>query len=133
MNSFQTLYIKFRHYYKQLNRIEKFFLNIFIIDMICYSFLLSFFLIATGKFAVDHLFLPLLIFPIISGIITVRNYNICKLSIHLKLTVSFYSFNNEPYFMGSYFLTFTYFQQLWAYYSFIQNIIVVMMENENVI
>jgi len=88
MNSFQTLYIKFRHYYKQLNRIEKFFLNIFIIDMICYSFLFSSFLIATGHFTQkNYLFLPLLIFPIISGIITVRNYNICKLkifSIHSK-------------------------------------------------
>ncbi len=90
MNSLKYLNIKFRHYYNQLNSIEKLFLKIFITDIIGYSLLLLSFLIATKQFLRNIIVLSLLIFPIISGIITVRNYdfyNLYKLKIFFNIFI----------------------------------------------
>ena len=87
-HSKESLYTRFRRHYNQLGRIEKYFLNIYIADTIFYSLLLFSFLVAVSKLRIqNYLHLTIIIFPIISGIITVRDYNIYELkkfSTHLK-------------------------------------------------
>ncbi|CAB5387117.1 unnamed protein product [Rhizophagus irregularis] len=69
MNSLVVLYRILRKFYKGLKRIEKVFLYTYIIDMFIYSFLFVSTLILTGEFDMYFILIPLIFFPIISGII----------------------------------------------------------------
>ncbi|CAB4440004.1 unnamed protein product [Rhizophagus irregularis] len=69
MNSLVVLYRILRKFYGELKRIEKFFLYTFIIDMVTYSLLFVGSLILAGNFEIHFIIIPLIFFPIISGII----------------------------------------------------------------
>jgi len=69
-------------FYKTLGYIEKVLLYLFLADTIGYALLFIGFLISTGNFIYDILFIPLIFFPMTSGIIMVNifylysvNYN----------------------------------------------------------
>lgn len=57
-----------RSFYKKLKYIEKIFLYMFLIDMIGYTILFITYLISTGTFYSNYIAIPLIFFPIISGI-----------------------------------------------------------------
>lgn len=57
-----------QNFYKKLKYIEKIFLYIFLIDMIGYTILFIAYLISTGTFYSNYIAIPLVFFPIISGI-----------------------------------------------------------------
>ncbi|PKC01711.1 hypothetical protein RhiirA5_402709 [Rhizophagus irregularis] len=69
MNSLVVLYRILRKFYKGLKRIEKVFLYTYIIDMFIYSFLFVGTLFLTGEFDMYFILIPLIFFPIISGMI----------------------------------------------------------------
>ncbi|POG79908.1 hypothetical protein GLOIN_2v1521932 [Rhizophagus irregularis DAOM 181602=DAOM 197198] len=69
MNPLVVLYRILRKFYKGLKRIEKVFLYTYIIDMFIYSFLFVSTLILTGEFDMYFILIPLIFFPIISGMI----------------------------------------------------------------
>ncbi|RGB28710.1 hypothetical protein C1646_767509 [Rhizophagus diaphanus] len=69
MNSLVILYRILRKFYRELKRIEKIFLYTYIIDMVTYSFLFIGTLFLSGKLDVDYILFPILLFPIISGLI----------------------------------------------------------------
>ena len=62
-----------RSYYKNLARVERIFLNTFIIYISGYVFLFIAYLIASENFERNFVTIPLIFFPIISLIITVSN------------------------------------------------------------
>ena len=64
----------FLDYYKKLNRIEKQFLIIFTIDVSIYSILLLTYLILTDTYTFNYSNFSLVVFPIFSGILTVRYF-----------------------------------------------------------
>ena|SRR5438876_43172 len=77
MSSVKILYKKLRGFYRDLNKLEKIFFNIFIIDISGYSILFLSFLISTKKFRYNILNVTLIFFPLISGIITVIILQFC--------------------------------------------------------
>src|ERR1044071_3201835 len=70
-NSAKVLYKKFRKYYRKLIRLERTFLNTFIVDMLGYFLLFIFYLISTKKFGFNFTNILLILFPLISGFVTV--------------------------------------------------------------
>ncbi|GET01046.1 hypothetical protein GLOIN_2v250001 [Rhizophagus clarus] len=69
MNSLVVLYRILHKFYRELKRIEKFFLYTFIIDVFTYTLLVIGTLFLTEDFDVYFMYIPILFFPIISGII----------------------------------------------------------------
>ncbi|CAB4399878.1 uncharacterized protein OCT59_001811 [Rhizophagus irregularis] len=102
MNSLVVLYRILRKFYRELECIEKFFLCTYIIDMATYCFLFIGSLILTGHFEIDFLFILILGFPIISGIIMFYGktvyHGLAFLGVH-----SFPVFGGIAYFYTQYF------------------------------
>ncbi|CAB4388056.1 unnamed protein product [Rhizophagus irregularis] len=69
MNSLVVLYKILRKFHRELKRIEKIFLYTYIIDMTTYSFLFISTLILSGQAEINYILFPVLLFPIISGLI----------------------------------------------------------------
>ncbi|RGB32681.1 hypothetical protein C1646_669974 [Rhizophagus diaphanus] len=69
MNSLVVLYKILRKFHRELKRIEKIFLYTYIIDMVTYSFLFIGTLILSGQIEINYILFPILLFPIISGLI----------------------------------------------------------------
>jgi hypothetical protein len=72
MNPLIVLYKKFHKFNENLSHLEKSFFYTFIVDLLAYSLLFISFIISTGKFENNILYISLLFFPIISGIVTVK-------------------------------------------------------------
>lgn len=72
----ETLTMILSDYYLGLNKIEKLFYIGFIINTSIYAIIFITFLILSGKFDVNYPLIILLIFPIVSGITNVINYNL---------------------------------------------------------
>ncbi|CAB5179194.1 unnamed protein product [Rhizophagus irregularis] len=102
MNSLVVLYRILRKFHRELKRVEKFFLYTYIIDMVTYCLLFIGTLILTGDFEVNFLLIPILFFPILSGIIMFYGktvyHGLAFLGVH-----SFPIFGGIAYFYTQYF------------------------------
>ncbi|GES93324.1 hypothetical protein GLOIN_2v1717641 [Rhizophagus clarus] len=102
MNSLLVLYRILRKFYRGLKRIEKIFFYTFIIDMVTYVSLFVGALFLTTNPDIYFMYIPILFFPIISGIITFYGktiyHGLAFLGVH-----SFPVFGSIAYYYTQYF------------------------------